>query len=544
MKSLQKQQGFLSFLTVIMVVILGFIATAVAFMLIGGATANINFLLSESALYLAESGLQKGSRLLLTPTLTGSNLRVACSALSGNSNVTNSAFGPGTFTVTSVAGSPYSANATLSSNITASATTITVNSTSGFASSGRILIDLEAINYNGLSGNSFIGITRGVNNTLAASHTSNTRVSQYQCSIDAKGYVPNASSPIAKRELQQSVALQEAWAVGSRTGNIFSLTHWNKPTELLWNNASFTDVTNRENLRGVSLLSNAEGWAVGEERSNRFNFLHLLGTSWVVSPINGACTNQDLIGVSAVSSQEAWAVGTRFRVSSCTAGNYRYTILRFNGTTWTPLSSATSPSIPVDGNSTTITNLNAVHVINTTGGSLGNFGFAVGNSGRILQYNGSQWSVATSPVAQNLTGVFVVSANQAWAVGASGSILRWQGSWSIVSSPVSVPLNGVAMLDTDGDGYANIGWAVGNGRTIITYNGTSWSTQSSGSGNLFGITIVGRNDAWAVGTSGMAMHWDGSSWTSISSGVAVQLNSIATLPTSLFPTAAWQEIFP
>jgi len=72
----------------------------------------------------------------------------------------------------------------LSADINASTTTVTLNDASQFPSSGTsfVLIGTEEISYTGISGNTLTGVTRGVRNTTAASHSAGatvTNTSQY-----------------------------------------------------------------------------------------------------------------------------------------------------------------------------------------------------------------------------------------------------------------------------------------------------------------------------------------------------------------------------
>jgi hypothetical protein len=70
-------------------------------------------------------------------------------------------------------------------------------------------------------------------------------------------------------------------------------------------------------------------------------------------------------------------------------------------------------------------------------------------------------------------------------------------------------------------------WAVGNGGTILHWDGKSWTGVASGStAHLRAVWGSGSTDVWAVGTGGTALHWDGSSWTKVASGVTVQLNGV------------------
>jgi hypothetical protein len=65
---------------------------------------------------------------------------------------------------------------TLNGNITASATSITLNSTVGLAAAGYINLDSETIYYGYIEGNTLGGVFRAQNNTTAASHTTGAAV--------------------------------------------------------------------------------------------------------------------------------------------------------------------------------------------------------------------------------------------------------------------------------------------------------------------------------------------------------------------------------
>jgi hypothetical protein len=65
---------------------------------------------------------------------------------------------------------------TLSSSINTSVTSLTMASSSSFASSGTVQIGTELITYTGNSGGTLSGLTRGANGTTAASHSSGATV--------------------------------------------------------------------------------------------------------------------------------------------------------------------------------------------------------------------------------------------------------------------------------------------------------------------------------------------------------------------------------
>ena len=67
-------------------------------------------------------------------------------------------------------------NSTLAAAITATDTTITLNTVVGLANAGFIRLDTEDIYYTYVTGNTLGGVYRGQNNTTAASHTNSTAV--------------------------------------------------------------------------------------------------------------------------------------------------------------------------------------------------------------------------------------------------------------------------------------------------------------------------------------------------------------------------------
>src|SRR5689334_10316953 len=94
------QQGFLSIVSVLLIMVVGFIGLSVAYMTMGSANSTNNFFQSEQALYIAQAGFAEAARLLQTPHLSGANARIGCSALTSNSLLTNTTFSTGTFTAT------------------------------------------------------------------------------------------------------------------------------------------------------------------------------------------------------------------------------------------------------------------------------------------------------------------------------------------------------------------------------------------------------------------------------------------------------------
>jgi len=70
----------------------------------------------------------------------------------------------------------------MTSNVTATSTEIPAN-TSGFPDSAKIQIDEEVIKYTSIDANSFNGLSRGYENTLAVSHYSGAMVYQEEAGM-------------------------------------------------------------------------------------------------------------------------------------------------------------------------------------------------------------------------------------------------------------------------------------------------------------------------------------------------------------------------
>lgn len=538
---MRKQQGFMILIAVIFILVMGVMGTIIAFMFANRARVSAAVYNGMDAFYIAESGLGASTRYISRPSLSTSPTRVACGSITGHAQLTAASMSNGQFTAT--ASAPSLVATTLSGGITSSATSLTVASAASLASRGRIVIDREVIDYAGKSGNTLLSLTRGADNTSASSHASSASVSQFQCNISSTGAVPSIASASYQRDLSWGVQLQDGWVVGDRQGNNYRIYRWNGNTELTWTNESFSagGSSDRGDLYGVDMLDYAFGWAVGERANNGAIMLYWNGSSWSKSLFSSACNGQDFRSVSLVSSTEGWVVGLRYK-AGCSGGGKkrRYTVLQWNGSSWSLLTPSSSPSIPNDHKDNR--DLYGVHVIDTNGDGAGNVGFAVGDSGDVLQYNGSNWTAVSSSTSNDLRGVFVVSSSEAWAVGASGTIIRWNGSsWSTYSSPTSTQLNAISMLDTDNDGLAEFGVAVGENGLILTYNGSSWSSTTAGSNDLDAVAVLTTNDVWAAGQNGQLYHYDGSSWNA--SSISGQQNGIAFVTPRFKRQTGWQQSF-
>jgi hypothetical protein len=145
-------------------------------------------------------------------------------------------------------------------------------------------------------------------------------------------------------------------------------------------------------------------------------------------------------------------------------------------------------------------------------------GWAVGNSGTILRFQQGSWMPVKAQRSSNpnLCGIDFGDVSEGWAVG-DGAIVRFSnGIWTEVGSPVAGSLRAVDMISM------NDGWIVGeqNGRgVVLRWQGGQWADAGAGIKDpLWSVSAVAPNDVWAVGESGTLKspaiyHFDGSSWT-------------------------------
>src|SRR5207244_12032612 len=134
--------------------------------------------------------------------------------------------------------------------------------------------------------------------------------------------------------------------------------------------------------------------------------------------------------------------------------------------------------------------------------------FAVGDGGKILHYNGTNWTAQASPIPVPLTGVWGSSGTDVWAVGLGGTLLRYDGiSWTGQTSPTGVNLFAVW------GSSASDAFAVGDGGTILHYDGTTWTAQATGTGQDFlGVWGTSGSDVFAVGVLGQVFHYHRRIW--------------------------------
>ncbi|MEL7448930.1 MAG: DUF6701 domain-containing protein [Pseudomonadota bacterium] len=106
-------------------------------------------------------------------------------------------------------------------------------------------------------------------------------------------------------------------------------------------------------------------------------------------------------------------------------------------------------------------------------------------------------------------GVDGVDDSLVFGVGRNGAIVRYDGStWTTQPSPTGDDLVDVHVVSS------SLAFAVGDDGTALRWNGTTWTNLGTPTGNnLRGVWADGPNAAWAVGTNGTILAYDGATWS-------------------------------
>jgi photosystem II stability/assembly factor-like uncharacterized protein len=105
-----------------------------------------------------------------------------------------------------------------------------------------------------------------------------------------------------------------------------------------------------------------------------------------------------------------------------------------------------------------------------------------------------KWEKVDIPSVSWLSEVAFPSADEGWAVGDDGTIIHYDGKvWSQVISPVTSALYGVEFITP------NDGWAVGHAGGIVHYDGSRWTKVASPSDSKwYDVSFVNAKYGWAV----------------------------------------------
>lgn len=247
------QKGYLIIVSVILVVIVGFVGVLLGHMLLGSSKTSFNISQSNSVLYIAKSGLEHAKHDII---VNGKK----CTDINGAAAYTNAPLLDGIFTITC---STNLVSTTTTAAITDPlSTNIPAPVTAGFANSGFIVIDNETIQYSGISGGIFQNVIRGVNGTKASSHASESPVTQNQCTL-----VSTASTvtPVGKRTVQE-ILPGKSFSFGGVTPVVAALSDVTLGGTSDVNNSGVTK--NSFNYPGSTIITNGNVQISGSSTTN------------------------------------------------------------------------------------------------------------------------------------------------------------------------------------------------------------------------------------------------------------------------------------
>lgn len=251
-------------------------------------------------------------------------------------------------------------------------------------------------------------------------------------------------------------------------------------------------------------INRANDLLQAQSNSSRIKFIVTMTDGVTNRRSTDICT--DIRGIGAATNQQPQAVGEQG------------IILKRNATTnvWQALGSPTTDQ------------LNDIDFLNDTRA------FAVGENGRIIQWNGVQWTTVTSPVTSALNGIDVFNNTFTLAVGASGRVLRGNATgWTTLATISNNPtLYGVSIYNN------TLIFAVGtrssSGRIYRSTNGgQTWTETHSSGSNYRSVKIINQTRAFAVGDAGRIMQWSGGSWSQVTSGLSDDFYAVDAYNTSL-----------
>lgn len=184
-------------------------------------------------------------------------------------------------------------------------------------------------------------------------------------------------------------------------------------------------------------------------------------------------------------------------------------VLKYDGDTWSKVNT---------GGLASNENLNAVAFADDTEG------WFVGTHGVLLHYLNGNWSLDSSPTEQTLYSIAVPRGKMAWVTGSAGTLLTYNGiSWGQIAA-LSAPAGGAATTITQdiygiGMSDPNNGWAVGSLGLILRYDGQKWETfpTSPTTERINSVSVINDVQAWAVGAFGTILRFNGTTWTKMGS---------------------------
>jgi hypothetical protein len=295
-----------------------------------------------------------------------------------------------------------------------------------------------------------------------------------------------------------------------------------------WNGSSFGVIPSPPKSGRLAVISNSEMYVAADSGNTNRNFYRYNGSSWQLvytshfvqaqtfrpyaDPRGGAAyfptafgrvDRATPTGAHPVSYNPSLRDAIMTSATSAFAVGWNMFLARWNGATWTV-------DQPPAG---TV----SIRILNGVWSDGPSNAWVVGGSATILHYDGSNWSVVSDAIhpTASLDGYTAVwgSGGSVWIAGGN-SIVRCRS----VSSCTPDPVTGIDSLFSIWGTSTTNAWAVGAHGKILHFDGTQWtSVTSPTSHRMVRLWGSGASDVWAVGDSVVA-HYDGTAWTNFIAG--------------------------
>ena len=262
-------------------------------------------------------------------------------------------------------------------------------------------------------------------------------------------------------------------------------------------------------LRGIWGTSSSSIWVVGGSSTTPV-ILKYNGTAW--SAQTAPSGSYRLIGIWGADASNLWACGSAGTIVRTTDG----------GATWSAQTPPEASGLFLDA----IWGTSATNI------------WVGGQNGIILHWDGTGWSSVTSPATGRFRGMWGSSATDIWGVTDTPEIVHYNGTdWSSVSQSLTTqPLFSVFGLNAT-NVYAASNSPAGGQPAILKWDGSAWSMVTrtgipSGTlNNTRGIVGSATDRLWICNDqNGYIGYWDGTTWSTETSGTPNSFQAIWMAP--------------
>lgn len=280
-------------------------------------------------------------------------------------------------------------------------------------------------------------------------------------------------------------------------------------------------------LHDVDMISSNDGWAVGGEKILRWNGFEWRDETIKIDGAPGQNERWDLRALSMGDSGDGWAVGYWARGAGYGRDSSGL-LLRWDGAKWR-VSTTFGSMAPLSGISM---------VDSSTGWAVGPSWTSTGDDYDygVYRWNGVSWrGELVGPGAGTFYGVSASSSSNAWVADANAApegLYHWDGAkWTttgvgIYNSEWKPGVTRIFFL-SDNSGWASVHFMAGKvpsdnpgKEAIVRWDGTSWKQIGDlVPVQIFDFDFTSENNGWAVGQGGTILHWDGNSWSVYASAV-------------------------